>query len=177
VYGPVIELVECAPAFHKAAEVAAGGALFHIVVDSDATASRCIKLMLQHRLDRLTFLPLNRLQARERSYPEMENTMPLVRNLGHDPRIAKAVLQIFGRTMVCRDLETGSKVVERHDDLDCITLDGDKVSRKGALTGGYIAPTDTKLALQARIKHSTARSQVRRGCWASVGFGGCVCQW
>jgi hypothetical protein len=36
--------------------------------------------------------------------------------------------------------------------LDAITLDGDKASRKGTLTGGYMAPADAKLALQQRLR-------------------------
>ena len=44
--------------------------------------------------------------------------------------------QVFGRTAVCRDLNVAAAYVRSHG-LNTITLDGDKVDRKGALTGGF----------------------------------------
>jgi structural maintenance of chromosome 3 (chondroitin sulfate proteoglycan 6) len=37
---------------------------------------------------------------------------------------------IFGKTMICRNLEVAS-VLARTTGLDCVTLDGDQVSSKG----------------------------------------------
>jgi structural maintenance of chromosome 3 (chondroitin sulfate proteoglycan 6) len=47
-----------------------------------------------------------------------------------------AAKRVFGKTLVCRTLETASQLA-KSDDLDCVTLEGDQVSRRGALTGGY----------------------------------------
>ena len=44
VYGPLIELFECRPEFFTAVEVAGGGSLFHVVVDTDETAAALLKV-------------------------------------------------------------------------------------------------------------------------------------
>ena len=44
--------------------------------------------------------------------------------------------QVFGRTMVCKDMEVALKVAHR-DNLDGITMEGTQVSKKGVLKGGF----------------------------------------
>ena len=39
--------------------------------------------------------------------------------------------------MICKDLEVASQVM-RQAHIDCITMDGDRVSKKGTLTGGFL---------------------------------------
>jgi len=56
----------------------------------------------------------------------------------------RAFEQVFGRTVICRDLETATKVA-RSNGLDCITLDGDQVARKGGMTGGFYDSRRSKL--------------------------------
>lgn len=64
---------------HKTAvEVAANNALFHVIVDTDATAAKLIlmKRLERERLGRVTFLPLNQLREDTHSqlqYPESES--------------------------------------------------------------------------------------------------------
>ena len=54
------------------------------------------------------------------------------------------MLYVFGKTLICRNIEVATKYA-RQQGYDCITLDGDQVSRRGALTGGYIDTTRSKL--------------------------------
>ena len=44
-YGPLYELFTVSDAYRTAAEVTAGNSLFHVVVDSDETASRILEAM------------------------------------------------------------------------------------------------------------------------------------
>lgn len=44
--------------------------------------------------------------------------------------------QVFGRTMVCKDMEVALKVAHR-DNLDGITMEGTQVNKKGVLKGGF----------------------------------------
>ena len=53
---------------------------------------------------------------------------------------------VFGKTLICRNMEVATKFARLHG-LDCITLDGDQVSRRGALTGGYIDTKRSRLEL------------------------------
>jgi structural maintenance of chromosome 3 (chondroitin sulfate proteoglycan 6) len=44
--------------------------------------------------------------------------------------------KVFGRSIICADLETCASYTRSHG-VSAITLDGDRVDRKGSLTGGY----------------------------------------
>jgi structural maintenance of chromosome 3 (chondroitin sulfate proteoglycan 6) len=147
VFGPLMELFECASAnFATAAEVTAGASLFNIVVDSDETAARILDRMTRNRLPgRVTFMPLNRLSERPPRYPTTEDALPLIQQLQYEPRFGPAMMQIFGKTLVCRNLEVASQYA-RSENLDCITLDGDQVLRKGALRGGFIDVQRSRLS-------------------------------
>lgn len=52
--------------------------LFHIVVDTDETASRILEVMVREQLGRVTFMPLNRLRPPTVKYPEQqEEAVPM----------------------------------------------------------------------------------------------------
>ena len=103
-------------------------------MDTDETASRVLDIMLKEKTGRVTFMPLNRLKPRDVAYPNAPDAIPLIEKLQFDPRYEKAFKQVFGKTCVCRDLYIAAAYVRSHN-LNTITLDGDKVDRKGSLTG------------------------------------------
>lgn len=81
-------------------------------------------------------MPLNRLKPKNPPPPNAQDAIPLIDKLRFDPMHQKAFQQVFGKTCVCRDLTIAAAYVKSHG-INTITLDGDKVDRKGALTGGY----------------------------------------
>ncbi|TFK22913.1 RecF/RecN/SMC protein [Coprinopsis marcescibilis] len=138
VYGPLYRLFEVSdPKFNIAVELTAGNSLFHVVVDNDETASRVLDIMLKEKTGRVTFMPLNRLKPRATDMPtNAADAEPLLNKLVYDKKFEKAFVQVFGKTCVCRDLTIAASYVKSHG-INTITLDGDKVDRKGSLTGGY----------------------------------------
>ncbi|KAF9474585.1 structural maintenance of chromosome protein 3 [Pholiota conissans] len=137
VYGPLYRLFEVAdPKFNTAVELTAGNSLFHVVVDTDETASKVLDVMLKEKTGRVTFMPLNRLKPKNPPAPNSQDAEPLIEKLKYDRKYEKAFQQVFGKTCVCRDLTIAAAYVKSHG-INTITLDGDKVDRKGALTGGY----------------------------------------
>lgn len=92
--------------------------------------------MLREKKGRVTFMPLNRLKPKPSSLPTSNDAEPLLSKLSYSPTHEKALMQVFGKTCVCRDLSIAAEYVRSHG-INAITLDGDKVDRKGALTGGY----------------------------------------
>jgi len=137
VYGPLYRLFEVSdPKFNSAVELTAGNSLFHVVVDTDETASKVLDIMLKEQQGRVTFMPLNRLKPKNPPMPSGPDAEPLLSKLNYDPKFEKAFSQVFGKTCVCRDLNIAAAYVKSHG-INTITLDGDKVDRKGALTGGY----------------------------------------
>ncbi|KAI0743763.1 structural maintenance of chromosome protein 3 [Daedaleopsis nitida] len=137
VYGPLYRLFEITDEqFNIAVELTAGNSLFHVVVDNDDTATRLLKIMMSERNGRVTFMPLNRLKPKIPPVPNAQDAIPLMEKLRFDPKHLKAFQQVFGKTCVCRDLTIAAAYVKSHG-INTITVDGDKVDRKGALTGGY----------------------------------------
>jgi structural maintenance of chromosome 3 (chondroitin sulfate proteoglycan 6) len=110
--------------------------LFHVVVDTDNTASKVLEIMLKEKTGRVTFMPLNRLKPKNPTPPNAQDAVPLMDKLRYEATHQKAIQQVFGKTCVCRDLTIAAAYVKSHG-INTITLDGDKVDRKGALTGGH----------------------------------------
>ena len=110
--------------------------LWHVVVDTDETASRLLKIMNAEKTGRVTFMPLNRLRPKAAPSVNEQDAIPILSKITYDPHYAKAFQQVFGRTCVCRDLTLAAAYVKSHG-INTITLDGDKVDHKGALSGGY----------------------------------------
>lgn len=92
--------------------------------------------MMKDKTGRVTFMPLNRLHPKNPTPPSGQDAIPLIEKLRFDPMHLQAFQQVFGKTWVCRDLTIAAAYVKSHG-INTITLDGDKVDRKGALTGGY----------------------------------------
>ncbi|KAF8335540.1 RecF/RecN/SMC [Amanita rubescens] len=141
VYGPLFRLFEVTdPRFNTAIEQTAGNSLFHVVVDTDDTATKLLDIMLKEKTGRITLMPLNRLKPKMPPAPSLphhaQDAEPLLSKLQYDTKHEKAFQQVFGKTWVCRDLTVAAAYVKSHG-INTITLDGDRVDRKGALTGGY----------------------------------------
>lgn len=150
VFGPIIELLDCDERFFTAVEVTAGNSLFHVVVENDEISTKIIKHLNSLKGGRVTFIPLNRVRAPHISYPQNSDVVPLLKKLKFSPNYTSAFAQVFARTVICRDLDVATRVA-RNDGLDCITLEGDQVSKKGGMTGGFYDHRRSKLKFMNMI--------------------------
>merc|ERR1719244_1426672 len=147
-YGLLIENFECEKSIYTAVEVTAGNKLFHHIVESDKIGTQILKEMNKQKLPgEVTFMPLNRLHVRHLDYPQTKDAIAMVTRLEYEDRYDKALRYIFGRTLICRNLEVATHLA-RSTRLDCVTLDGDQVSSKGSLTGGYFNTSRSRLEIQ-----------------------------
>ncbi|KAK8741262.1 hypothetical protein OTU49_002582, partial [Cherax quadricarinatus] len=147
-YGLLIENFECERSIYTAVEVTAGNKLFHHIVESDKIGTQILKEMNKQKLPgEVTFMPLNRLTVKDIDYPQTNDAIPMVSKLTYSQRYHKALKYIFGRTLICRNLEVATHLA-RSTRLDCVTLDGDQVSSKGSLTGGYFNTSRSRLEIQ-----------------------------
>ncbi|TXG73485.1 hypothetical protein EZV62_002064 [Acer yangbiense] len=154
VHGPIIELLECDEKFFTAVEVTAGNSLFHVVVENDEISTQIIRHLNALKGGRVTFIPLNRVKAPRVTYPQSSDVIPLLRKLNFSPNFNPAFAQVFARTVICRDLDVATRVA-RSDGLDCITLEGDQVSKKGGMTGGFYDYRRSKLKFMNIIMKDT----------------------
>lgn len=144
VYGTLAELLEVNDRFRTAVEVTAGNSLFHYVVDNDETASKVLTILLEERAGRVTFMPLNRLQPRNANVPKANDAVPMMDKIQFEDTYTKAFEQVFGKTVICPNLAIAAQYARSHG-VDAITMDGDRSDNKGALTGGYHDPRQSRL--------------------------------
>ncbi|CAK9190374.1 unnamed protein product [Sphagnum troendelagicum] len=154
VHGPLAELLECDEKFFTALEVTAGSSLFHVVVDTDDISTKIIRYLTADKGGRVTFIPLNRVRTPHVNYPTGPDVVPLLKKLKFNSKFGPAFAQVFGRTVICRDLEVATKVAQSAE-VDCITLEGDQVSKKGGMTGGFYDYKRSKLKSLSIVREST----------------------
>lgn len=146
-YGMLIENFDCDKTIYTAVEVTSGNKLFYHIVENDRTGTKILQEMNRQQLPgEITFMPLNRLMYKDVQYPNTNDAIPMISKLTFDTRFERAMKYIFGKTLICRNLEVAIQIA-RTSNLDCITLDGDQVSHKGALTGGYFDTRRSRLDL------------------------------
>ncbi|TIA97321.1 hypothetical protein E3P96_03424 [Wallemia ichthyophaga] len=136
VFGPLYTLFEVPDEFKAAAEITANTSLFHVVVDSDATAQQILNVMVRERLGRITLMPINRLKPQNFDYPESDDALPLIDQLTFNQDLLSAFKQVFGRTIVCPDLHVAGRYARSYG-LNATTIDGDVAERRGTLSGGF----------------------------------------
>jgi structural maintenance of chromosome 3 (chondroitin sulfate proteoglycan 6) len=160
-HGPVIDLFSCAEHYHTAVEITAGNSLFHVVVETDAIATKLIQELNKRKAGRVTFVPLNRINPDHPKYPALsrDEAVPMIEQLQYDKRFEKAMLQIFAKTLIARDLKIAAHLALEHN-LNTITINGDRVDKKGALTGGSVEfHLRSRLQAQADIRLQSEKLQ------------------
>lgn len=155
-YGTLAELLTVDEAYRLPVEQVAGASLFHYVVDSDETATFLVKALQKQSGGRITFMPLSRLQTKAAKLPNAQDAIPLLNKIKYNPEYEKAFRQVFGTTIVCRDLTIGSQYAKSHG-VNVVTLDGDTTNKRGAMTGGYIDPRNSRLDALKSLQESRGR--------------------
>jgi len=152
-FGSVMDNFELRnPKYATAVEAAAQNSLFHVIVDTDETASRLLTRLEKGKLGRVTFLPLNQLRSENVQYPDTPDAKPLLNLcLKYDKAVDRAMRQVFDKKLICRSPEVASEWSQKLG-MDALTLDGDLCSRKGALTGGYVDSQQSRIGANNRMK-------------------------
>lgn len=138
-HGLLIDNIECDKSLFTAVETSVSSRLFYHIVDSDQHVMRFLKLMNQQKLPgEVNYLPLNQLRFEgECKYPETNDAVSLMSKLKYGKEVEKAVKHVFEKILLCRNAQVATQFAKQTK-MDCVLLDGDFVSRKGALTGGYL---------------------------------------
>jgi structural maintenance of chromosome 3 (chondroitin sulfate proteoglycan 6) len=156
VLGTLVDAIRVEDQYAVAVESAAGNALFNLLVVDDEIAADIIKYVRQNQLGSIVCTPLNQIRPRQREYPKLKGCKPLIDVIQCNDDIRPAVLQVFGRTMICNTLELCDVVSNKHG-LDAVTYEGDRVSSQGTMTGGYQDP-----GKYVRLKICAERKQFER---------------
>ena len=144
VYGTLAELFEVPDRYKTAVEVTAGTSLFHYVVDNEETATRVLEILQKEKAGRVTFMPLNRIKPKPISIPKASDAIHMITKLQYDPMFESAFQHVFGKTIICPNLQVAAQYARSHA-VSAITPEGDRADKKGALTGGYHDPRNSRV--------------------------------
>ncbi|XP_009590546.1 structural maintenance of chromosomes protein 2-1-like isoform X1 [Nicotiana tomentosiformis] len=127
-----------------ALEVAAGGKLFNIVVDTEDTGKQLLQKGGLRK--RVTIIPLNKIQTHP-VQPRYQNAATrlvgkgnaevAISLVGYDEELKTAMEYVFGSTFVCKTIDAAREVAfSREVGIPSVTLEGDIFQPSGLLTGG-----------------------------------------
>jgi len=141
VYGTVAQLAEVEEKYRLALDVAAGGHLSSVVVDSDRTAQTAIEYLRAQELGVATFMPLNKIKERfvSQDIAELKNRIGVqglaVELAKFDNRFKNIFSYVLGNTLIVDNLDVAREIgIGR---IRMVTLEGDVIEVSGSLKGGY----------------------------------------
>jgi len=141
VHGVVAELGDVGSAHVLALDVAAGGRLASIVVDTEDTAREGIAYLREGKFGVATFLPLTKIRSTHT--PDVvhdilgrNGVIGLARELVQfDPQFEHIFSFVFGSTIVVEDFDTAKAI--GIGKVRMVTLEGDLFETSGAVKGGH----------------------------------------
>ena len=144
IHGPVAGLIHVPDRYAVAVEIALGGAMQHVVVDSEADGKAAIQYLKRRDGGRCTFLPLNTIRPsdfRERGAAQEPGFVGLGDELVEfDPRYAKIISNLLGRTVIAEDMDAAIAMARKYGHrFKIVTLDGQVLNPGGSMTGGSVS--------------------------------------
>ncbi len=138
IIGAFQDLISADERFAVAIETAAGGHMNDVVVEDKDTAVDAINYLKRENIGRARMLPLDKIKDRSKSAKsQMAKKKKGVIDyaseiVNYDSKYEIAINHVFSDTLIAEDLDS----VKNIDGVRVVTLDGDVMSRGGAMSGG-----------------------------------------
>ncbi len=140
--GAVGELLKVEEAYETAIEAALGGALQHIVTETEEDAKEAIGYLKRHNLGRATFLPVTAIKGRP-----LEGKNAILAEVGvigtaydlvrFEEKFRQIAQNLLGRILVVENLDRAVNLAKKyHHQYKLVTLEGDILNPGGSMTGG-----------------------------------------
>lgn len=138
VFGSIGTLMSTEGMYQTAIDIALGGHVNDVIVDSEDITMRCISYLKENNLGRVRFLPLPRLRGHSASAKsEIARKMPGILDyalnlVDFSPKYDIAFREVLKDTLVAESSDAARKV----KGLRLVTLEGDLFEAGGAIVGG-----------------------------------------
>ncbi|GAB2701991.1 chromosome segregation protein SMC [Paenibacillus thermoaerophilus] len=161
IHGAVAELLRVPAELETAVETALGGALQHIVVETERDGREAIAFLKRRQAGRATFLPLDVIRGRSvgdmerRAVAECAGFVGVAVDLiGFDAPYRSIAENLLGTVLIAEKLEDANRIASRCQyRYRVVTLDGDVVNPGGSMTGGsQVKKTANLLGRQRQIE-------------------------
>ena len=143
VHGPVSRLIRTENAYTVAMEIALGGAMQQIVVESEQDGKAAIAFLKRTGGGRATFLPLSTVQGRTLQESGLESCRGFVgiasQLVTAQSRYRGIVENLLGRIVIVQDLDAAIAMAGKYRSrFKIVTLDGQVLNPGGSMTGGSV---------------------------------------
>ncbi|KAH8328703.1 hypothetical protein KR067_013553 [Drosophila pandora] len=133
------------------------GRLDNIVTDTYDTASEAIAALKKYNVGRATFITLEKIENLRREAETPINTPENVPRLYdlvqiEDERLRTAFYFALRNTLVCNDLEQGTRIAYGRQRFRVVTLRGDLIEVTGTMSGGGNRAMRGKMGTQVKTK-------------------------
>ena len=168
VHGPVASLMTTQEQYTVAVEIALGGALQNIVVDTQNDAKSAIGYLKQRDGGRATFLPLDAVRGEKLRESRIEEEYGFVgvasELVQYEKRYDGVFQNLLGRTVVVEDLDCGVTMARRYQNrFRIVTLDGQVINRGGSMTGGSVSRSAGVLSRANELQRLAGQLEQLRG--------------
>jgi chromosome segregation protein SMC len=140
VIGAFVNLINIPDGYEEAIQTLSGGNFQDIVVENSDIGKKCIAILKDKKLGRASFLPVADVKVYKilNEYPKKEGVMGFARNIVEcDERIKKIVDFVYGNSIVVKNIEIGTQLLKEGFSDRIVTLEGDIITARGRMTGGY----------------------------------------
>ncbi|WP_138159119.1 chromosome segregation protein SMC [Peptoniphilus catoniae] len=149
--GPVAENIKVSPKFEKAISVALGSSLQNIIINDDKAAKDMIKFLVDRKLGRVTFLPINSIKYKASNVNlapyKSDGVLGFAEDfVEYDAKIKNIIGYLLARVIITKDFDSGSRISNTFSKAyRVVTLNGDSFNIGGSLTGGYISKQSNEI--------------------------------
>ena len=140
VIGAFVNLINIPDGYEEAIQTLSGGNFQDIVVENSNIGKKCIDILKDKKLGRASFLPVADVKVYKilNEYPKKEGVIGFARNIvGYDESIKKIVEFVYGNSIVVKNIEIGTQLLKEGFNDRIVTLEGDIITARGRMTGGY----------------------------------------
>jgi len=141
IHGPVSRLIRTEDEYTVAIEIALGGAMQHVVVDSEQDGKAAIAFLKRAGGGRATFLPMSVMKGRELDEKGLEACRGFVgiasQLVTSDTRYRGIVENLLSRIVIVEDIDAAIAMARKYNNrFKIVTLDGQVMNPGGSMTGG-----------------------------------------
>ena len=164
IHGPVSKLIRTDDSYTLAIEIALGGAMQQIVVDSEQDGKAAIAFLKRTGGGRATFLPLSTIQGRSLQENGLESCRGYVGVASglvtSEPRYKGIVENLLGRIVIVNDIDAAISMANKYRNrFKIVTLDGQVMNPGGSMTGGSVNKEAGILSRANELEKLTAREK------------------
>ncbi len=164
VHGPVSRLIRTDDEYTVAIEIALGGAMQQIVVDSEADGKAGIAFLKRTGGGRATFLPISVIQGKplkESGLDDCRGFLGVASELINCEKTYRGIVEnLLGRTVIVENIDNAIAMARKYNNrFKIVTLDGQVVNPGGSMTGGSVNKEAGILSRANELEKLTAQEK------------------